>query len=135
MQVIKARPPNWDAIVAAFPFVLRRHGVMFCYGDTVFAPGGAVLDESVEAHEMVHSRRQGADPARWWEMYIASPRFRLNEEIPAHVEEYRVIRSTVTERIRRRMYLRQIAQRLSGPLYGSLVTFDEAKRLIRTLGA
>lgn len=130
MRVIRERPPNWDAIIAVFPLVATRPGVIFAWGEVCFAPIGTVLTPSLEAHESVHGARQGADIEGWWTRYLAEPAFRLAEEIPAHAEEWRVLRPTLTDRTARRWHLRQVAERLSGRLYGNLLTFERAKRLI-----
>lgn len=131
MQIVIARPPNYEAIAAAFPFVLKRSTVIFCWGDQIYNPGRATIDSSLMAHETIHSAQQCAcgGPEKWWTAYIASARFRLDQELPAHCEEYEVATAGMG-RNQRRQHLRAIAQRLAGPLYGKLLTVHEAKRLI-----
>lgn len=127
MQLSKSFPPNYSAIITAFPHVARSPGVIFCYGETIHAPGRDVTPYDV-AHERVHSERQGSDPAGWWDRYLSDPQFRFDEELAAHIAEYRWFAGK--PRNERRFMLRQIAQRLAGPLYGARITTRTAKMLI-----
>lgn len=128
MNIIKAPPPNYAEIIAAFPFVATQRGVFFCYGGTIFNPDGFTLRPSLVAHEREHSKRQNGNPAAWWERYISDVEFRFNEELAAHRVEYASFSGL--PRNQRRLELRQIARRLAGPLYGRLVSVREAKKMI-----
>jgi hypothetical protein len=134
MRIECSRPPNWDAVIAAFPHVKHTHGVLFAWGDCIFNPDGVEVTPSIHAHEEVHSCRQEkfGSVEKWWDNYLADPAFRFAEETPAHIVEYRVIYGDVADRNRRRFYLKQIAERLAGPLYGNLVNRDKATRLLKT---
>lgn len=118
MKVITAFPPNYRRINAAFN--VRGRGVIFCYGDVIYNPGRINVTPALLAHEAVHSGQQGADPATWWDRYIADPQFRLAQEIPAHAAEYRVAPHL----------LQEIAGRLSSRLYGGLIARDAAEHLL-----
>lgn len=130
LRVAIERPPNFAEIARVFVGVERVRGVLFCYGDTVFDPDGVGLTDALLAHEQVHSDRQGSTPDEWWARYLTDTAFRLGEEVPAHQAEYRVIYSAERERSQRRQHLKSIAQRLSGPLYSHMLTFDKARKLI-----
>lgn len=131
LKISAEPPPNYAAVLAAFPFAARP-GTVFCYGWTCHIPGGpAHLAAALIAHETVHAKRQTAfdgGPAAWWDRYLVDPGFRFLEELPAHVAEYQWFADF--PRGQRTVMLRQIAARLAGPLYGRLVTIHEAKRLI-----
>jgi len=131
MIVVPERPPNFEAILAAFPGAANP-GVIFCYGRFVYNPSGAVISPALHAHESVHSRSQGDDPKGWWWRYIDDAKFRFDEELPAHAAEYAVA-SRGLSRPGRRQELRQIAGRLASALYGRMVRVDVAKRLILDL--
>lgn len=118
MRVIKAYPPNYPAIRRAFPHI-RGQSIIFAYGDRIFYPAGGKLEPWLLAHEGVHGRRQGNDPAGWWDRYLSDPAFRLDEEILAHREEYRSGGD-----------LDFMARRLSSPLYGSGLSMERARELI-----
>lgn len=131
MEVIVARPPNFDAIVKIFPNAASP-GVIFCYGSAIYAPSGShLVTKSLQAHEQVHSERQGRDPDAWWAQYLVDSEFRFLEELPAHQAEYRTLAEDAPHRNARRFYLKDVAKKLSGPLYGHMVTEAEARRLLK----
>jgi hypothetical protein len=137
MIVKHARPPMFEEIAAAFPMA-HTEGVMFAWGGTLYVSSNDPVSPALQAHEAVHSVRQlkyGVE--KWWKRYIADPAFRLAEEIPAHRAEYQWWVSAPEGRDRKAGFrskadymLFQIAQRLSSPLYGRMVSIFEAKRLI-----
>jgi hypothetical protein len=116
MRIVKAYPPNIDAIDAAFQ--VRDKPVFYAFGDVIYNPKGADITPELTAHEAVHGRRQlagvgliaaGADELQfmqhvlrtspsealkrqavddWWHRYIHEPAFRLEEEIFAHIAEF-----------------------------------------------
>lgn len=123
MKIVVANPPNIEAIAAAFPI---RKGVIFCYGDTIYVPDGGDVSMSLQTHEAVHSFRQGTQIEHWWECYIRDPEFRLAEEIPAHRAEYSYVCAEIKDRNKRSFRLMQMADRLSSPLYGSMISYQKA---------
>lgn len=131
MKIVNAPPPNFAAIVAVFPRA-RRPGVVFTFGDTIYAPGrDADLSPWIVAHEAAHALRQGPSPEVWWGRYLADPKFRFDEEVYAHRVEWRTwINMGPRSRHDRRGMMRVVAGRLSGPLYGELVSFSSAKAII-----
>lgn len=127
MRTVKAYPPNYADIVTAFPRAVNR-GVLFAYGDTIFAPSGIDVPQSLIVHEHVHGERQ-SDPADWWRNYISDPKFRFAEELLAHRAEYNWMTRN-GNRHDRRAALSVVAKKLASPLYWHMCTFEEAKRLI-----
>lgn len=137
-------PPLIDEIDAAFH--VRGKPIVFSWGDTIYNPAGGQIAPQIIAHEQVHGERQVAYPnalgyagglssiVAWWSRYIADPAFRLEEEIPAHIREYEVY-SRGTSRHDRRFYLTHVAHKLSSPLYGSLISYFDAKTLIKDQAA
>ena len=130
MRIETTRPPNYDAIVAAFPWVATTRGVIYAWDMTVFNPDGITITPSLHAHEEVHSIRQKGDPALWWDRYLSEPEFRFREEVPAHIVEYVTIYQK-HDRPKRRLYLSDIASRLAGPLYGSLTSKQAAIKILK----
>lgn len=132
MQIVVERPPNYDAIVARFPDAARP-GVIFTCGQTIFNPAGIEISGALKCHESVHAQRQGNEEhgiLEWWRRYLDEPLFRLEEELLAHRAEYRAFKGWTKDR---RLVLREletIARRLSGPLYGGLITLAQAQRFI-----
>lgn len=117
-------PPNYHDINRAFD--VRGKPIIFAYGDTIYNPSRIKLPPQLIAHEAVHQARQGNNPRGWWERYIAEPAFRLDEEIPAHIAEYKVM----ADRADCEIYLFRIAGRLASPLYGSLISAERARAVI-----
>lgn len=132
MKIEIAKPPNFDAILKAFPEASRA-GVIFTYGDTIFNPSDAHINPQLKAHEAVHYQRQEATeggPAAWWERYIEDRLFRAEEEALAHRAEYRAFRSWTKDRNVVSRELHNIADRLASPLYGGVMSYTQARRFI-----
>lgn len=127
MQIVIGYPPNYDEIIKVFRPIPK--GVIFCWRNTIFNPGNIDVTYSLLAHEKVHRARQGGDTEGWWRQYLMSPMFRLREEIPAHHAEYLEMLKDANRNDRRRA-LKVISGRLSGRLYGGLVSRREAQRLV-----
>jgi hypothetical protein len=135
VTVVAELPPNIAEIEKVFPGVGKRarwHGIYFCYGNTIYNPRGLPIDVQLLAHEATHCAQQiavGAD--EWWRKYLADPQFRFDQELEAHRVEFEAYRHYVNDsRPFRRRYLAAISERLSGPLYGRMVTKAEAKQAI-----
>lgn len=132
MKVIIGPPPLFDEIVAVFPMA-RHAGVIFTFGDTVFNPSDVEIPAQLMCHESVHAQRQGTKQGEiltWWRRYLVDPQFRVEEELLAHRAEYRAFKGMVRDREKVAQTLEQIAARLSGPLYGGVMTHAQARRLI-----
>lgn len=128
-QIIRDRPPNFEKILEHFPGAIRS-GVIFAYAPHIYAPLAEITDE-LRAHEMVHIARQeeiGVDV--WWDRYCTDPKFRFDEELLAHRVEYQWVKEHGPGRNYRRIMLKHIAERLSGPLYGRMVSLKKAMELI-----
>lgn len=70
----------------------------------------------------------------WRRLYLSDPAFRLSEEIPAHVAEHREYYRTHADggwAKARRMHLHFAAQRLSSPIYGSMIPYHRARTAIK----
>lgn len=125
LEVVKARPPNFEKIAAVFPGAAEP-GVMFAYAGKVYAPGGVKVTRELDAHERVHIERQGADPDGWWDRYLRDEGFRFEEEYLAHRAEYRTFCKRHIDPVKRVKALQQIAGRLVSGLYGNLgITRDQ----------
>lgn len=134
MRVIDGRPPNFDAILKAFPLAGNR-GVCIAYGWDLFVIGShgnpkAVSPEILLAHEPVHALQHEAYPGGvelWWDRYMIDADFRFSQELPAHIAEYRYLIDLAHSRKRT---LREIAAKLAAPLYGNMRSAQECERLI-----
>ena len=132
MNVLVSKPPNYDEVVARFPFA-RNQGVIFTYGQTIYNPSDISISAALKCHESVHAQRQGEDEEgirEWWRRYLDEPMFRFEEELLAHRAEYRAFKGWEKNPRKVAQELESIAARLSGPLYGNVLTLAKARRLI-----
>lgn len=132
--IIHDWPPNIDAIRERFGKLPA--GVLFCWGDYIYWPngGGRTLPDHLIAHEMVHQSQQWEHPqgvTGWWEDYLTDDVFRLQQELEAHQAEWLVAQHELRDPNARSQHLNTMASRLASPMYGKMVTFSEAKKLIR----
>lgn len=130
-MIITGRPPNFTKLAAVFPAALKS-GTIFAYAPNVYVSGKSELSPSLEVHEKVHISRQesyNGGPEAWWDRYLVDREFRLEEELVAHMHEYRYL-SDYGSREERREALKVVAKRLSGPLYNLGLSPKQAARLI-----
>jgi hypothetical protein len=132
VKIIKGFPPNFAALKKTFGRLPSN--VVFSYGDTIYAPGGQKLHPSIIAHEEAHGRRQLAlGVTAWWDRYITDPAFRFEEELIGHRAEWQHFKSQqvpLPSATAQRNALDHMAKRLSGPLYGNIVGYEQAMREI-----
>lgn len=145
-EIVIDVPPNFAELLRIFPEA-RQVGVIFSYGDKIYNPSGLPIPPQLLAHEAVHGERQLAytlsecdstqennhSTEQWWKRYCEDVKFRFEEELVAHVAEVKAFNTTVPkpDRERRALYLHRVAQRLSGPLYGRMITYMEARRKLQ----
>lgn len=105
--------------------------VIFSWGDLIYNPMRITIPAHLMVHEAMHGERQvqwGIE--QWWRDYIDSATFRLEEEILAHQVEYRTLLRESGNRRARRGHLKQVAKRLSAPLYGGIISSARARKLL-----
>lgn len=127
MRIVHERPPIFDEVVARFPRAAGP-GVVFAYGDAIFNPSGVRIAPEIRAHEAAHLARQPAagGAKAWWHRYLDDAEFRLVEEIIGHRAEYAEACRLIPNREARVRVGFLIAARLSGPLYGGMITHRAA---------
>lgn len=130
LEVVDALPPNFESIVAVFPGA-RQPGIIFAYDGRIYAPGRTRIAPELHEHESVHIARQGKSCEAWWEKYLFDTTFRLEEELCAHRCEYRGYCRRHFDPMKQRIALISIATKLSSPLYGSMLSLEDAKKEIR----
>ena len=124
-----ARPPNFGLIVARFPNA-ANHGVYFSYGYTLYNPSGVTVTRELREHEATHGERQLAMGVEaWWNRYLTDRLFVLDEELHAHHAEWR---ASVKRHGPDNRRLRMIAAKLAGPLYGCMISAEQAAHAIVT---
>ncbi len=129
MRVVFDRPPMFAEINAKFHIAGKP--VIFSWGDLIYNPMRVYIPPHLMVHEAMHGQRQrqrGVE--QWWRDYIDSPAFRLDEEVLAHQAEYVALLRGDSNRRARRGALKRVTKRLSGPLYGGMISTAKARELI-----
>ena len=133
--VVDDWPPNIEAIRAVLPVTDRN---IFAYDHKIYNPAGGKLAKELHAHELVHFGQQDefeadglSGVAGWWELFLESPTFRLSQELPAHKAEFLAYCKYHKDRNDRARCLRALGQRLAAPMYGGIITANEAMKAIR----
>jgi hypothetical protein len=126
-MIIVGYPPIFDRILEVFPNA-DKPGVLFAFDGCVYNPSGNVIPPALIAHEEVHLKRQRdlgpnphsttkwSGPDLWWDNYLEDSEFRYNEELLAHVAEFKTQRTTNDRNFGARL-LMHTALRLVAPLY------------------
>lgn len=131
-EIVVSQPPNYEKLLVEFPFIADQPYMLYSWGDKLYNPSGKEIPPEKIVHEMVHGAQQKEVGVEWWwDTYIADKAFRMQEEIPAYQADYKSFCRHHKDRNHRNDYLQFIAVQLSGPLYGSLCTREEAVRLIK----
>ncbi len=105
--------------------------VCITYGSKIYIPRGGGLADHVIPHEEVHERQQAAFPGgieAWWQKYLESAEFRFQEELEAYRVQVKVLAGY--SRQERRSIIKKLARDLAGPMYGNMVSTEEALKLI-----
>jgi len=125
MKIVEAWPPNIEQIKKIFDLTGKEPA--FAYGDILYSPYGNKIVDHLWVHEKTHQKQQGEDPAGWWNKYLIDPQFRLSQELEAYRNQFSFYKSKNPAWM---TFLRKIAGDLSGPMYGNLLSLNEAIGLI-----
>ncbi len=130
MEIIYSWPPNIKEIRERFD--LTGKSPIFCYGKFIFNPGRHPLDQPLVIHETVHSFQQDEiGPEAWWRQYMEDKEFRLDQETPAYQQQYKKFCEIIFDSNKRARYLMTIAQDMASPMYGNMIDYPAAMKLIR----
>lgn len=98
---------------------------IFAYDKEIYS--NYELPHHLLIHELKHLEQQnriGVD--MWVDKYLNIPEFRLNEEVEAYQAEL----GTIRDRNLRYRHKMDCAQKLSSDLYGNIITYQEALKLL-----
>lgn len=118
-------PPNIEEIRNTFE--LSGHEI-FAWDGIIYSPSQDLPEWLIE-HEKIHFKQQNGDPEGWWNRYLSDEQFRLDQEIPAHVKEYKVYCSKIKDRNSHFKKKIELARRLSGKMYGNMISMNEAMKV------
>ena len=88
-------------------------GVIFTYGDTIYAKNQAFYGKEM-----------------WWYRYLKDDDFRLAQELEAYRNQVKWFNNNIKNRNERFKMINKIARDLSGSMYGNIVSYQEALRII-----
>jgi hypothetical protein len=127
MQIFMDDRQNFPLInLVSKTFEIDDHTI-FTYGNTVYF--NRDLSYDLVAHEIIHVFQQTEmDPKKWWRKYIEDEKFRLDQEVEAYKRQYQVMKRN--DDVKAALLLDSISSDLSGKLYGEIVSFEEANKLI-----
>lgn len=126
-EIIMGFPPNIEQIRETFELSGNE---IFAWDNIIYAPSKSLPAWLVQ-HEIVHFRQQNGDPESWWERYLTDTQFRIDQEIPAHKEEYRVFclfEKDKNKHIKKKI---ELARRLSSKMYGNMMTMSQAMEVLQ----
>jgi hypothetical protein len=129
MKVLTEYPPNYALLNEVFNLEGRK--VVFTYGDILYNPSGGNPSMDLLVHEKVHEKQQGDDPGGWWLRYVEDKYFRYNQEMEAYRAQYKFFCKVYKDRNRRALFLRAIASDLSSPIYGGIISLENATKQIQ----
>lgn len=129
MNISNAYPPNWKEIKKVFN---PKDNTVFTYGNTIYAPSVFfTLPDDLVIHEETHMQQQGEDPSGWWERYLVNKSFRFTQELRAYQNQYKFY-AEHHNRNQLFFFANTIARDLSGSMYGNIVDYQTALKLIRS---
>lgn len=128
MKIKTKYPPNINKIKEKFGNI--PNNLVFTYKNILYSPSGRNISKDLKVHEKVHIKQQGDNSDSWWNKYLNDESFRLNQELEAYKKQYNFFKNTCKIKSRIPQFLNKIASDLSGTIYGNIISFDEAKRLI-----
>ncbi|MEK7669664.1 MAG: hypothetical protein AAB330_00335, partial [Bacteroidota bacterium] len=128
-RVIRGKPFFWPILKARFK-PKNPQDVIIAFAGRIYAE--VPLGPPMIRHEMTHLIQQGSvfGAIRWWIRYLASPKFRYEQEAAAYRAQYQMFAEVVKDRNKRAIYAMDCAEKLSGPLYGDVVSLPEALKAI-----
>lgn len=131
MFTSKEKPKIYETLKKKFG-INWETGIAITYGDTCHSKNE--LPPDLVAHEEVHVAQQRMfGPEAWWTTYIEDPDFRLRQEVEAYRAQVKYLNdhTELMSRNERRYRIRNMAIDLNSHVYGFVVNFEEALKLIK----
>lgn len=130
LNIKRTAPPFYWIIRFFFPSA-NLETTCFVFGSVIYCRYD--LPPDLLAHELTHVKQQKSSfwcGIVWWVKYIASPKFRLSQEVEAYQNQFKYAVENY-DRNQTDYLLRRISSDLSGPLYNNLIDFQTAREAIR----
>lgn len=124
-----------DQIPQIYPQLKEKFGVDWDRG-VIIAWNGKIHSKEIPPpqkwiHEAEHLlRQQEIGNEAWWHLYLESEQFRLEEETLACIAEANFIKRNIKNRELKNRILMDIAKVFSGEMYGGLISFNDAMKIL-----
>jgi len=120
-----------------FPYITEYRQNFPITDDTIFVFKDKIFSNlkeipyDVVIHERTHLDQQFKIGAKKWiELYITDKEFRLKQELEAYREQLKEVRKT-GDREEYAHILVECCRNISSPLYGKMITFQEALKIFQ----
>lgn len=125
-----------DKIPAIYPQLQEKFKADWDQGVIIAYEGKIHSKEQPEAQKWIHEeqhllRQAELGDKAWWNLYLESSQFRLEEEILAYLAEVKFIKRNIKDRELRFHLIRDIAINFASELYGSIISVDDALKILR----
>lgn len=133
IQIINEIPAIYYEYQKAFgPSVDWDKGCIIAYDKKIYVNAKWTLQADEIEHEETHLKQQekyGLDV--WVEKYLTDPKFRLEMEIEAYKAQCNYMRNFPIYSNQERLFrINKLAEFLSSPMYGSIISYNAAKLLL-----
>lgn len=132
MRVVHEPPPKrvFQACIDKFG-ASWDDGVIWAYGNAIHSKY-PIRDKSLYAHEGTHlEQQQTIGVVKWWDQYLEDPEFRFSQELEAYQAQWQWIKKNLRSREEQVVRLSRLAKDFSSPMYGNIVTYQEALTRIK----
>jgi|TARA_Y100000310_G_scaffold314525_1_gene363983 hypothetical protein len=119
-------PPNYKTLEQVFQL---RTGNLYPHNPILYNPSGIEIPPDILYHEKIHFEQQGDNPDKWWNNYISSKEFRLEQELEAYSKQLEWIKERYPNKAVKEA-LDEMANNLSS-IYNLDLTQEQAKCRIR----
>lgn len=129
--MIKTQPP---AIFLKIhnKFKVQFKDIVIAYYPDIYVKEG-YLPTSKMVHEQIHlDRQEKIGVVKWWDKYLSDKRFRLHEELMAYSAEIDYIYGPHSKALLqyRDIRVEQLLQEISSSMYGNMISYEEARKLL-----
>ena len=128
-QIMHGKPPVWDAIQEKVGNLEKDRENIWCtYGTEIWCE--SPIPEEILEHEKVHVWQQTIRMSKeeWWDKWLNDLEFRYEQELEGYRTQVAVVKERTKDRNRVFSYKVAIAKVLSGPMYGSIMSFNRVLR-------
>lgn len=129
-DIIKGKPPVWEQIKKNIPGAtsVDSERIWITVGHCIYAE--SLMPREILEHELIHVRQQTKDMSadEWWDQWLNNEEFRYVQELEGYRRQIEMKNRELKDRNKMYKYKRDIAEILSGEIYGYVRTFNEVMK-------